>query len=250
MKYFSVAAIFKNEALYLEEWLLHYYKQGADHFYLFNNDSDDHFKEVLKPFISDDLVTLHNISGSKKQREAYDFVIDAHKQDTEWCAFFDCDEFLYSGRDNRLVDTLSNYELLTVSGVAVHWLLFGSNGHLKYKPDPVLERFTKRAKEVNPHVKSIMRLKHTDSAGDDPHTFRAYGNVVDENLEVLPYDYAVTEGGTAEIFRLNHYAVKSKEECERKIKRGRADNGLKHNDDFFKVHDCNEVEDKRILNVG
>lgn len=50
MKYrVSLCLIFKNEAPFLKEWLDYHLTIGVDHFYLYNNNSDDDFKRVLRP---------------------------------------------------------------------------------------------------------------------------------------------------------------------------------------------------------
>ena len=36
----SIMAIFKNEELYLEEWLQYHIKEGINHFYLYSNDKN------------------------------------------------------------------------------------------------------------------------------------------------------------------------------------------------------------------
>ena len=47
----TITAIFKNEGHYLKEWLDYHLLAGVEHFYLYNNDSTDNYKEVLAPYI-------------------------------------------------------------------------------------------------------------------------------------------------------------------------------------------------------
>lgn len=49
--YMSVCAVFKNEAPFMKEWILYYQVIGADHIYLYNNNSDDNYQEVLQPLL-------------------------------------------------------------------------------------------------------------------------------------------------------------------------------------------------------
>ena len=46
----ALCLIFKNEAPFLKEWLDYHLALGVDHFYLYNNNSDDDFREVLRPY--------------------------------------------------------------------------------------------------------------------------------------------------------------------------------------------------------
>ena len=54
----SICAIFKNEAFYLKEWLEFNHLVGVEHFYMYNNKSEDRFEAVLEPYIKKGLVTL------------------------------------------------------------------------------------------------------------------------------------------------------------------------------------------------
>lgn len=264
MHYLSVCAILKNEGRYLREWIEFYIKQGVEHFYLYDNESTDNSRDDLCDFEA--LITWHKVKGTAQQRFAYNHAVQNYQRETEWCAFLDVDEFLYSGRyeiestgflsgavEKKLLslkDTIEeSYDNDIIAGIAVHWLLFGSSGHLEYSDEPVTRRFTRRAEEVNPHVKSIMRLPMTYSMGNNVHTFRAHGAIVNEHFSELGMEYGNRSPATADILRINHYVTKSRAECLEKTKRGRADTGEKHAEEFFESHDRNDVEDLRILEL-
>ena len=48
----AVCAIFKNEARFLKEWIEFYKLIGVEHFYLYNNFSNDNYQDVLQPYIN------------------------------------------------------------------------------------------------------------------------------------------------------------------------------------------------------
>lgn len=55
----AICSLFKNEAPWLKEWILYHHKVlGVEHFYLYNNDSTDHYQEILQPFIDQGIVEL------------------------------------------------------------------------------------------------------------------------------------------------------------------------------------------------
>ena len=58
--YFCIGAIFKNEGHILNEWIEHYLSRGVDHIYLINDNSNDTFMDILKPYIINHKVTLYN----------------------------------------------------------------------------------------------------------------------------------------------------------------------------------------------
>ena len=69
----AVVAILKNEAPYVKEWLDYHLLAGADHFFLYDNESPDNLKEVLQPYIDAGIVTYTFYPG---QRSDTDFSAD------------------------------------------------------------------------------------------------------------------------------------------------------------------------------
>ena len=57
----------------------------------------------------------------------------------EWCAYFDCDEFLELGSYSDIKEYLKNKD---GDCIAFNWLMFDSNGNINYKDKPLAERFT------------------------------------------------------------------------------------------------------------
>ena len=75
----AVVAIAKNEAQYLKEWTEFYFNQGFDNIILFDNDSTDNTKEVLKPYIDSGFVIYHEIHGKMRQYDAYHMAVSRYK---------------------------------------------------------------------------------------------------------------------------------------------------------------------------
>lgn len=246
MKYLSVCAVLRNEGSYLKEWIEHYLKEGVEHFYLYDNESTDEPKKTLKSFTDKKLITWFQTKGLRQQRVAYNHTIREHSEVTEWCAFFDIDEFGFSTAHKTLAEAVRAYDTDN-SGLAIHWLLFGSNGHETYSDKLVVKRFTRRADCVNPHVKSIMRLKDTYSMNLDPHSFVARRAIIDENHKVMPRDYAIDTPATADVLRLQHYVTKSKEEyAKRKLLPDANSGQIKEFEAMWQSHDVNDVEDRTL----
>lgn len=247
MNYLSISSIVRNESLYLREWVEFHIKQGIDHFYLYDNSlpGEPNQRQVVDDY--DRYITWHDLPGTAKQRDACDHTIANYRHDTTLCAFIDVDEFLFSPLDATFKNAITPFfSDNNIVGVAVHWLLFGSSGHEKYVAKPVTSRFTHRSKTVNPHVKSVMRLQDTVCMGSNVHTFRARGYVIDEMYKIQPEEYALDETGTAYILAVAHYVTKSREECELRRSKPRADTGEMRSSDFFDAHNCNDVEDLRV----
>src|SRR5277367_3568367 len=58
--FLSLCSLFKDEAKFLKEWIEYHLLIGVDHFYLYNLESSDSSKKVLREYVSRGIVTLIN----------------------------------------------------------------------------------------------------------------------------------------------------------------------------------------------
>jgi len=86
-------AIVKNESLYIEEWLLYHLSIGIDHFFIYDNFSEDDLSVLLRPYIQGGVVTLINWPVSRGQDDAYFHAFRSLAKSFDWAACFDVDEF-------------------------------------------------------------------------------------------------------------------------------------------------------------
>jgi hypothetical protein len=137
----SLCGIFKNEGKYLDEWIQYHLVVGIDHFYLYNNNSDDNYLEILQPYIEKGIVDLIEWPFEHSQMDAYEDCYKKHKDDTNWITFIDVDEFICPIATDNIKSWLSSY--INYPSVAVYWKQFGSNGKL-YRDDTklVIEQYT------------------------------------------------------------------------------------------------------------
>lgn len=122
----SICAIFLNEAFYMREWVEFHRMVGVDHFYLYNNMSDDGYMEILKPYIEAGIVTLIDWTIPHGQIAAYWDCIRRFSEETRWIGFIDLDEFVVP-RENTIYDFLRQYNSMWGS-VLIYWKTFGSSG--------------------------------------------------------------------------------------------------------------------------
>lgn len=244
----SVCAVVKNEAPYISEWLEFHRRQGVDFFILYDNNSTDGTWEILKSYIQTGYVQLYRWATAPVQFIAYNDALALYRNKTEWMAFLDVDEFLYSPTGEKVSELLGKYG--DAAAIAVHWVLYGSNGHLKKENGRVIERFTRRAPLPDRHTKAIVQPNKTLKVGPNPHHFIVRGNTVDEHKIVLKDFQGLKEPASADILRVAHYHVKSREEYfERKsTKADPGTNKFADNiEERFVAHDRNEVEDLSAL---
>lgn len=122
----SICAIFKNEGPFLKEWIEYHLLIGIDHFYLYNNFSDDNYIEVLQPYIEKGIVTLIDWPIDGGQLPAYKHCYDNFKNETNWIAFIDLDEFICLSNENDIRNWIKRYYKYPT--VFIHWRMFMCSG--------------------------------------------------------------------------------------------------------------------------
>lgn len=230
----ALVCIAKNEDPYIEEWVSYNKKLGFDDIFVYQNDwrwSGE----------SENVYKLE-IDGLDKQRACYnDFIVKNHDK-YEWAAFFDVDEFLVLKKHNNIKHFISDY--VGFQAVGINWVLFGDNGRTFTSGDcGLVKRFTKRQKDVNEHVKCIVKLD--PNIRMDIHNPKSSWVDTHKRLNNGPF----TKIHTDDIAQINHYFCKTREEFQLKCDRGRADSPTyKRTMEDFDRHNFNETEDLTAYN--
>lgn len=240
----------KDEAPYMVEWVAYYKLMGVTKFYIYDNDSSDNLSEELEPFIRDGLVTLIHWPGAIMQVKAFTDGARRCRKEARWVSFLDIDEFLVPTDPNShildIVKGIMNKNQYA-AGVAVPWLIFGSNHH-ETRPDGlVLEHYTGRADDSYTfNIKTIAnpRLIHSFYSPHYPcYLYGAY-NINENGQRVYSsFDY----NKSLSLLRIHHYFTKSKEECMQKIAKGIATVGNKRTEAIFYERDRNDEKDETML---
>lgn len=125
----AICAIFKNEAAYLKEWIEFHKIVGVEHFYLYNNFSDDNYEKILQPYIDNKEITLVEWPYPQGQMAAYYDCIEKYKNETQWLGFIDIDEFVIPKKVNTIYDFLKHFSHRPA--VLMYWKIYGSSGFFK-----------------------------------------------------------------------------------------------------------------------
>ena len=224
--YLSIAAIYRNEAPYLREWIEFHRLVGVERFFLYDNESSDHHMEVLGPYIDEGIVAWEAFPGFPPQLACFQHCIETRRHDARWIAFIDADEFLFSPTGRPVPEILREYE--QYPGVAVNCAVFGTSGHQTPPPGLVIENYTRRLgleRNRNKVVKAIVDPSRVLRPGKSPHYFIYEGGVraVDERRRKVRGERS--DSPSFERLRINHYFTRSQEERERKLARLRPDTG-------------------------
>lgn len=240
--FLAVCAIAKNEGPYFKEWLDWHIGQGVEKFYIYDNESTDCTREVLQPYIESGTVEYIYYPGYRRQIAAYDDCIERHRFDTRWLAFIDLDEFIVPLADGSIPEFLERFA--GSPAVEINWLIYGSGGAEKKSPAPVMERFRHHSLPSHPlnrHVKSIVNPRRVFTMTGCHEAARIDGVAADSHGEPITRNFREREP-QQDVIRINHYAVRSKEEFVEKQNRGRASGTQRTIPmDYFNRYDLNDI---------
>ena len=148
----SMCAIFKNEGAHLKEWIEYHKLVGVEHFYLYNNMSNDNYLEILSPYIRSNEVTLIDwpdraakeprkhkdyVWVSTTQVPAYQHAFQLDKNSSKWMTAIDLDEFIVPVKEEKITQVLEKYEK-DFPGVEIFWRIYGTGGVYEIPKDRLM----------------------------------------------------------------------------------------------------------------
>ncbi|MBW7571087.1 glycosyltransferase family 92 protein [Succinivibrio faecicola] len=225
----SVCAIFKNEAPYIREWLEFNHLVGIEHFYLYNNNSEDDYLKVLQPYIDAGMVTLVQWPHNQKQMASYQDCIKKYSCETNWLGFIDIDEFIVPKSTDNIYDFLKTFER-KAGAVNIYWRLFGTSGFLDRDLDGLVSEdltvcwpkycdigkcFYNTAFKFDPDSKKNINLHHkfwANHKGIDIPPVNIFNHICVCNRNIADsFDFPI---------QINHYFTKSYKEYAKKKEKG------------------------------
>jgi hypothetical protein len=153
--FLSVMTRIKNEARFLPEFIAHHKLIGAEHFYFYDNNSNDNPEAVLKPFIDRGLATIIPWKIVPASPSCYCDFFDKFASESKWVAFIDADEFIVERRRGLLLNVLST--LNRFPALAINYRYFGSSFHETVPTGLVTNNFVYSNPSTDPHVKVIAK---------------------------------------------------------------------------------------------
>jgi hypothetical protein len=250
----SACAIFQDEGPYLREWIEYHRMLGVQHFYLYNNNSTDNFRDVLSPYIKKNVVEIiewpsqPNTNFDPIQMGAYNHCIQKVKKDTRWMAIIDIDEFIVPVHYNNLQELLKNYS--SAGGLQIFWQFFGTSGVEKIPDNMTLvESLTWKAQKddaLHYNFKTIVQPRAVDE-------YKVHGGSYKKHWhEIFPHG---TRGGAwqpihIDIVRIHHYWMKDEDYFRNfKVPRREKFEGTTYTEERIQamINALNQVQDTTIL---
>jgi hypothetical protein len=259
----SILTIFQNEAPYLKEWIDFHRSVGIEHFYLINHLSTDNFKDILQPYMDQDIVELFQCTENNPsdwngtQVRAYDALLPKLQDETKWVAILDTDEFLFAYEEKDLKQFLKSYENNQIGGIYVFWQCYGTSFQRKIPSNKsLIESLILKAPtdyELNKYGKSIVRPDRCESLGihvcgykPGYHDIKANGEAYDGTSFHASYEKVITQTIDISQIRINHYWTRD-ENYFRKNKIPRYRKWRNEIEAYIRYIELNKIEDKVIL---
>jgi len=220
--YLSVCAIFRNEARFLKEWIEYHRMIGVEHFYLYNHLSEDHFFEVLEPYMQNGIIELFDWpyephdhkSWTKIQCAAYNDLVKKRGKETFWLAIIDTDEFIVPIKKPNLSIFLQKYE--KYGGIGINWQLFGTSSvHRIPDNQTLIGTLLKRGPthyDRNRFVKTIFQPSKIKEVKKPHHCkyLKGYFHVT-ENKKPFAVNKSLTDSVSVNKIQINHYTYRDEE---------------------------------------
>ena len=240
-----VIAIARMEGNYLPQWIEHYQALGFTNVILCDNDHDgdeEDVQAIIEPY--GDFVIYEDYRNKVGcQMKAYSEMYAKYKDEFDWLAFLDVDEFLTLEDATTIDEFLEGFT--EHDCILVNWMCYGDCNNIEADFTKTLEeRFTYPLpidKKVqydfpeNVHVKSIIRggLDNVKFYGNPhvPSTPLTCSNVIGVTVAQSPFQPIIYKNA-----HIKHYVTKSLEEWySNKMVRGTADRPY----EVFKRHYAN-----------
>lgn len=247
----AMCCIFRDEAEYLQEWIEFHKIVGVEHFYLYNNLSQDNYLEILQPYIERGEVDLFEwdressdeTTWSLVQVAAYNHCLKMAKGSTTWLAFLDTDEFLFSRSGDKIQDSLQfviddpNLNR-KCGGILIPWILFGTSNVEKIPRNRTLiETLTMCQGRKDKKGKTICRPEYVWKIQSAHHALYTPGSLgIRDNSGLLMHD-----------LQLNHYWARD-EDFLWNVKVARQNKwGVNYGDMKERSRSLNSIMDTEIL---
>lgn len=216
-----LCCIGKMENNYIREFVEHNKSIGFDNIVLYdNNDIDgEHFEDVIGDYIDSEYVILKDWRGKElAQIPSYTDCYNTYKDEYDWIAYFDIDEFLELDC-NDIHEFLSNdmFNDRGINTIRVCWRQYTDSGLIKVEDNNYsMKRFTEYLSityKYSVNTKIIVKTCIKNGIFDSPHGMLKNHDVVCVNTGgQLTQNYILINNNTWDNARLNHYRFKTIEE--------------------------------------
>ncbi|EPS40852.1 hypothetical protein H072_5279 [Dactylellina haptotyla CBS 200.50] len=231
-QYLALCVPMSKDLATLPEFILHHYAHiGIRKFYFVDQSPDGdvsqnyHELPINNTYITW-LGTPPPTDNTTVQFSAYDLCQSRYGSRHAWIGYLDIDEFIEQRQNVTLQEFLHTMDKDSkVGALGINVLLHTSNGHiLKPEGGNFRKNFTECVSSdmkdsPNAHIKSIVKTKYYEKPRTD-HNFITKGKsvTVGEKGDKVPFIFR--RPITTDLFAIHHYAMRSREEFNTRVKNG------------------------------
>jgi hypothetical protein len=204
----AICGIFKNEACFLDEWITYHELIGVQKFYLYNNNSDDNYIDVLSKYIERGIVELIEWPYNQGQMSAYKDCYEKNRNNCHWLGFIDIDEFVCPIKHSTINDFFKEFS--NYPGVAIYWKQFGSSGILNHNMEKlVIEQYEQAWDRYSVFTKMFCNMDYEIFDFDNMHIIssRVFGfkiNPINQFKNIIKFDVHKVRSNNY-VIQINHY---------------------------------------------
>lgn len=240
----AICAIARNERDYLLEWINYHLNLGFDHIFLYDNNdlNDDSTIYLCAKQSWKKQVTIIDYRGkAAAQLTAYNECYANARNDFDWIAFIDVDEFITFGTNcpyhniNLYLENIKKFDVLFIN-----WMYYGDNEKVYQEKETVITRFPLPIPDCkeNKHIKSIIKTTANIKFIRNPHCPDGEMQICDDCQHPIFQSEPFKQPSFQNLY-IRHYGTKTIEEfIKNKILRGAADQNTNpyKMDLFYKIN--------------
>jgi|APGre2960657423_1045063.scaffolds.fasta_scaffold64538_2 hypothetical protein len=202
----------------IKEWAAHHLLLGFDFVFIFDHKSKIPLTTVFEKFDSRVYVERCEMESKVKMPLMNRAARIAKNQGADWMIYLDADEFIVLNNFKNIKQML--YAFSYADQLAINWVAFGSNNHVKDPDGLLLENYTKSDAKLHNHVKSFVRPSQIINA-TSPHFYNIMNPIrnITINNKVLskpsPFNECDLNFNEAYAY-IAHYAIQSEETYTRR----------------------------------
>jgi hypothetical protein len=219
----AIVVILKDEARFIEDWILFHLAIGFEHFVVYDNGSTDGIGEVLRKFIAGGVVTFIDWPIRAGQIDAYNHALCVFRNCSEWLCFIDVDEYVVLHDHDDVLQFLSG---CGADQILLPWRNFPYGGHKSSPGGTDIENYfwaykgrPDLAVQVKHLVKSSKALRVTAHFS----VISSGTTIIADGTPSVP-THLVT-GPSYRIAQINHYATRSYADNLARMRKGQVDGG-------------------------
>uniref|UniRef100_A0A7S1Y0U1 Glycosyltransferase family 92 protein n=1 Tax=Grammatophora oceanica TaxID=210454 RepID=A0A7S1Y0U1_9STRA len=213
----AICAIIKDSETFIDEWIDYNFAVGFHAIYIYDNTPRNDFREWgQKQYEAGrNLQVIHfpEENNNLTQKNAYNGCAHRFKNESDYIAFIDDDEFLVLKKHRDISELIAEH-LPDGGALTISWRRFGSSNKTQYSTVPTTRRFMYRELRTHIRVKSIVKSEDFIEMQSAHSVFVKNNKTIQDTTGGGDYDWdgAYNRNRPDDVAVFNHYKFKSDKE--------------------------------------